>query len=124
MPEWLIANTMERFIALFFGLIPISRSPRVGSGARGWPPSWRTFPGLREGIQIHGRNLYLLIKKKVQFTLVCMSGRTSIPGLARLWNSFRSDADIAHGRSGISISDDKPEKVGKYQDALPTLYEY
>ena len=64
---------MENFIALFFGLIPISRSPRVGSGARGWPPSWRTFPGLREGIQIHGRNLYLLIKKKVQFTIVCMS---------------------------------------------------
>jgi len=56
--------------------------------------------------------------------LTLLSGCTSIPGLARLWNSFRGDADIAHGRSGISISDDKPKKVGKHEDAVLTPYEY
>ena len=64
------------------------------------------------------------VHDRVHVALALLAGRTSIPGIANLWNRFLSDADIAYGRSSIGISDDRPEKVGEYEDAVSTLYEY
>ena len=64
------------------------------------------------------------VHDRVHVALTLLAGRTSIPRTANLWNRFLGDADTSHGRSSIRIADDRPEKVGEYEDALPTFYQY
>ena len=51
----------------------LNRSFRVGSGAWGRFTLGDTIPRLREGIKIHGKNLFDIVKDKVGFLVLCMT---------------------------------------------------